>query len=236
MSRSVGQSRPPHADVALPVLQAVMFDMDGVLVDSEPLWFEAEAAVMARLGGTWTPADQHALVGGSMAATTHYLLDKGTRQAEPAAVARWLTDTMVELLAAGPLPVLPGAAELIAEVAAAGLPHALVTSSEPEIVTAVLSRLGARFPVTVCGGDVSNAKPDPEGYLLAAAKLGVDPRHCIAVEDSPNGVTAAEAAGYLTVAVPGVVPIPERPGRLVVSSLAGLTLGRLGRAFGLSVG
>jgi HAD superfamily hydrolase (TIGR01509 family) len=225
MSRSVTHS--------LPMLQAVMFDMDGVLVDSEPLWFEAESSVMARLGGNWTQADQHALVGGSMAATTRYLLSKGTRQASHAAVAHWLTETMIELLTTRPLPVLPGAAELVAEVAAAGLPYALVTSSEPEVVAAVLARLDTPFPVTVCGGDVSCAKPDPEGYLLAAAKLGVDPAHSIAVEDSPNGVSAAEAAGYLTVAVPGVVPIPERPGRLVVNSLAGLTLRGLRAAFGL---
>jgi HAD superfamily hydrolase (TIGR01509 family) len=214
-------------------LQAVVFDMDGVLVDSEPLWFEAEGAVMTRLGGTWTAADQRALVGGSMAATVAYLLDRGTRQAQPGAVASWLTDGMVELLTTRPLPVMPGATELVAEVAAAGLPYALVTSSEPEIVAAVVSRLDVRFPVIVCGSDVSRTKPDPEGYLLAAAKLGIDPRASIAIEDSPNGVAAAEAAGYLTVAVPGVVEIHDRPGRLVVRSLAGLTLAGLRAGFGL---
>jgi HAD superfamily hydrolase (TIGR01509 family) len=223
MSRSGQPAARPD-----PVLQAVTFDMDGLLVDSEPLWFQAESAAMERLGGTWTEADQHALVGGSMATTVHCLLSKGTRPAEPAAVARWLTQTMVELLTTRPLPVLPGALELLDEVRTAGLPHALVTSSEPEVVDAVLSRLGAgAFPVTVCGADVSSAKPDPEGYLLAAAKLGVDPRHCIALEDSPNGAAAAEAAGYLTVAVPSVVPVEARAGRVVLSSLAGLTLDEL---------
>jgi HAD superfamily hydrolase (TIGR01509 family) len=217
-------------------LQAVVFDMDGVLVDSEPLWFEAERAVMARLGGSWTTADQQVLMGGSMAATTAYLLGKGTRRVSPQQVARWLNDAMVDLLATGELPFMPGAGELLAEVAAAGLPHALVTSSEPAIVAAVLSRLGAAFPVTVSGADVSRAKPDPEGYLLAAKMLGVEPGRCIAVEDSPNGVTAAQAAGYLTVAVPGVVPIAEHPGRLVVASLAGMTLSRLAAAFGLDDG
>jgi HAD superfamily hydrolase (TIGR01509 family) len=214
-------------------LQAVVFDMDGVLVDSEPLWFEAERAVMARLGGSWTAADQQVLVGGSMAATTAYLLDKGTRPVSPQLVARWLTDAMVELLMTRDLPFMPGAGELVAEVAASGLPHALVTSSEPEIVTAVLSRLGTEFPVIVCGADVTRAKPDPEGYRLAARALGVEAGRCIAVEDSPNGVAAAEAAGYLTVAVPGVVPIAERPGRLVLASLAGVTLSALAAGFGL---
>jgi HAD superfamily hydrolase (TIGR01509 family) len=207
-----------------------MFDMDGLLVDSEPLWFLAEQAVISRLGGTWSPADQHVLVGGSMETTVSYLLNKGTRQAPRAAVARWLIDEMVDLLATRPLPVMPGAAELLDEVRAAGLPHALVTSSEPEIVDAVLTRLGAgAFPVVVCAADVAHAKPDPELYLLAAAKLGTDPQNCIALEDSPNGVAAAEAAGYLTVAVPSVIPIPARPGRVVLTSLAGLTLGDLVR-------
>ena len=137
---------------------------------------------------------------------------------------------MVDLLSTRPLPVMPGAIELLSEVRAAGLPHALVTSSEPEIVDAVLSRLGAgAFPVVVCAADVARAKPDPEIYLLAAAKLGVDPHDCIALEDSPNGVAAAEAAGYLAVAVPSVVPIPARSGRVVLPSLAGVTLADLAR-------
>jgi HAD superfamily hydrolase (TIGR01509 family) len=217
------------------VLQAVMFDMDGLLVDSEPLWFEAERAVMARLGGAWSEADQRVLVGGSMDSTVGYLLSKGTAQPEPAVVAQWLIDEMVGLLRTRPLPVMPGAVELVAEVRAAALPFALVTSSEPEVVDAVMARLPAGpFPVTVCAADVTVAKPDPEGYLLAAAKLGVDPQNCIALEDSPNGVAAAEAAGYRTVAVPGVAPVPERPGRVVLSTLAGVTLTDLRARVGLA--
>jgi HAD superfamily hydrolase (TIGR01509 family) len=205
-------------------LQAVLFDMDGLLVDSEPLWYEAEKAVIARLGGSWTESDQHALVGGSMEVTVRYLLSKATRPASPAAVARWLAASMAELVSSRPLPVMPGARELLGQVAASGLPYGLVTSSEREIMDIVLGRLGTRFPVTVCAGDVSRCKPDPECYLLAAAKLSVDPRRCVALEDSPNGVAAAEAAGCLTIAVPSLVGIPEAPGRLVVGSLAELSL------------
>lgn len=214
-----------------------MFDMDGLLVDSEPLWFQAERTVMTRLGGTWSEADQQALVGGSMAATVAYLLGKGTRQPDGAVVARWLIEEMVGLLRTRPLRELPGVAGLVAEVRAAGVPHALVTSSEPEIVDAVMSRLSAGpFPVTVCAADVAVAKPDPEGYLLAAARLGAEPQYCIALEDSPNGVAAAEAAGYCTVAVPSVAPVPERPGRVVLSTLAGMTLGELTARVGLAPG
>jgi HAD superfamily hydrolase (TIGR01509 family) len=209
--------------------------MDGLLVDSEPLWFQAESAVMERLEGTWVHGDQDVLVGGSMATTVAYLLSKGTRPAEPAAVARWLTDAMIGLLTAGPVPVLPGALELVRQVQAAGLPHALVTSSESEVVDAVLAQLDVVFPVIVCAADVSRTKPDPEGYLLAAAKLGVEPLQCIALEDSLNGLRAAEAAGYRTVAVPSVAPVPEQPGRVVLSSLAGITLPELADRAGFAI-
>jgi len=211
-----------------------MFDMDGLLVDSEPLWYLAESTVMARLGGTWTPADQHALVGGSMPSTVSYLLARASRPAEPGTVARWLLEEMVALVRTRPLPTLPGVLSLLAEARAAGLPHALVTSSEPAVVDAILGRLDIRFDVVVCAADVMQAKPDPESYRLAVAKLGADPRGCIALEDSPNGVAAAEAAGLRVIAVPSVVPVPERPGRVVLPTLAGVTLTRLEQLAGLA--
>ncbi|HEY2506012.1 MAG TPA: HAD family phosphatase [Streptosporangiaceae bacterium] len=245
MPRSGQPSAPPEggpaspldaAQQAKPLLEAVMFDMDGLLVDSEPLWFQAESAVMARLGGPWTRADQDVLVGGSMVATVTYLLAKATRPAEPTAVAQWLTEAMIELIRTQPLPVRPGAVELLAEVEAAGVPRALVTSSEPEVVAAVLSRLEAvAFPVVVHGADVARAKPDPEGYLLAAARLGVDPGRSIALDDSPNGVAAALAAGFRTVGVPSVVPVAPRPGLELVDSLAGIDLTRLASLVGLAL-
>ncbi|MGH3403713.1 MAG: HAD family hydrolase [Streptosporangiaceae bacterium] len=208
-------------------LLGVLFDMDGLLVDTEPLWFEVESGVMARLGGSWDSSDQQALVGGSLNRSLDYLLGKAAGPASRPTVARWMLDGMVELLNTRPVPVLPGARELIAEVAGAGVPYGLVTSSERPIMAAVLDRLEVTFPVTVCGDDVSHSKPDPEPYLLAAAKVGADPRQCVALEDSPNGVAAAEAAGCVTVAVPSLVPIPPARTRLVVSSLAELSLGRL---------
>jgi len=214
-----------------------MFDMDGLLVDTEPLWFQAEGTVMARLGGSWSHADQGALVGGSMDATVRYLLSKATKAAQPADVARWLTEAMIDELTSRPLPVLPGAVDLLEEVRAVGLPHALVTSSEPEIVDAVLPRLGvAAFGVVVCAADVARTKPDPEGYLLAAAKLGVEPQRSIALEDSPTGMAAAEAAGYRAVAIPSIVPVPAAPGRVVLSTLAGVTLADLAARSGLALG
>ncbi len=239
--RTTAQPDAPSAPLSLAVgalgeltgLAAVTFDMDGLLVDSEPLWFRAESAVMARLGGDWDAADQQALLGGPLARTVEYLLAKATRPAEPAAVARWLVAAMVDLVTAAPLAVLPGAASLVAEVRTGGLPYALVTSSVPAIVDAVLARLDVGFDVVVCGADVHHAKPHPEGYLLAAARLGVDPGRCIALEDSPNGVAAAEAAGYRVVAVQGVTPVPAAPGRVVLSTLAGVRLAELRARTGL---
>jgi HAD superfamily hydrolase (TIGR01509 family) len=206
-------------------LAAVLFDMDGLLVDTEPLWFEAETEVMERLGGPWTKQDQAALLGGSMERSVGYLLARATTPAPPAAVERWLMEGMLAGAKAGRVTVLPGARELLAEVAAAGLPSALVTSSLRPFVEAVLAATGFRFPVIVCGDDVPVTKPDPAPYQLAAKLLDVEPGRCVALEDSPNGVASATAAGCLVVAVPSFVAVPAAPGRLVVSSLTDVSLG-----------
>jgi HAD superfamily hydrolase (TIGR01509 family) len=219
----------PAATPASPTLQGVLFDMDGLLVDSEPIWFEAECAVMARLHGKWSEADQHALVGGSLPHTVSYLLARAERPASREEVGRWLVEGMTSLLMSRSLAMLPGAAELLAEVRAAGLPHALVTSSERPIMDAVLLQLGVGFTATVCAADVTTSKPAPDPYLLATSLLGADPRSCVALEDSPNGVASAEAAGCRVVAVPSLVPIPARPGRVVAASLSEVDLATLRR-------
>ena len=196
--------------------------MDGLLIDSEPLWLEAETAVMARLGADWTTADQAQLLGGSLDRTVRYLLGKATRPAPPEMVGEWLMSGMAEVVRDRGVPVQAGARELLAEVAAAGLPHALVTSSERRFMDAVLTRTGMRFDALVCADDVSVTKPDPEPYLLAAKLLGADPARCYALEDSPNGVASAEAAGCQVIAVPSLIPIGPAPGRMVVGSLTEL--------------
>src|SRR6202044_2217904 len=124
----------------------------------------------------------------------------------------------------------PGVRALLAEVARAGLPHALVTSSQRVFAEAVLDATGITFPLTVCAEDATAGKPDPEPYLLAAKLLDVDPVRCVALEDSPNGVASATAAGCLVVAAPSFVAVPAAPRRLVVPSLSDVTLGTL-RAF-----
>jgi HAD superfamily hydrolase (TIGR01509 family) len=210
-------------------LQAVTFDMDGLLVDSEPLWFEAEAAIMARMGSPWGPADQEHLIGGSLTRSSAYMQRKAVRPATQEDIGLWLVQGMADLVRARGVQVMPGALELLAEVAAAGLPHALVTSAEPEIMAAALDSIGVRFPVTVCAADVARGKPDPEPYLRAAALLGVAPARSVALEDSPTGITSAHAAGYTVVAVPSVPP-PPGLARLTVPSLRMVDLATLREA------
>jgi HAD superfamily hydrolase (TIGR01509 family) len=198
---------------------AVLFDMDGLLVDTEPLWLETETEVMARLGSSWTAADQHSLLGGNMARTVGHLLSRAARPAPAEQVAAWMLDGMLARAAAGRVAIRPGAAELVAEVAAAGVPSALVTSSQRPFADAVLASTGFKFPVVVTGDDVTAHKPDPAPYLLAARLLEVAAERCVALEDSPRGVASAQAAGCAVVAVPSVLPIGPAPGRLVAASL-----------------
>jgi len=196
--------------------------MDGLLIDSEPLWLQVETDVMARLGAKWTEADQAQLIGGSLVRSVRYMLSRAARPAPPDMVGEWLMSGMAEVARRDGVPLQPGARELVAEVAAAGLPHALVTSSERRFMDQVLASTGLRFDALVCADDVSVTKPDPEPYLLAAKLVGVPPGDCFALEDSPNGVASAEAAGCRVFAVPSLVPIEPAPGRTVVRSLLDL--------------
>lgn len=200
-------------------MDAVFFDMDGLLVDTEKLWYQVESRVMSRLGAGWTTADQENLVGGSMAATISYMIAASGSDADRAQVEEWLVGDLLELLAAG-FDLMPGAAELLAEVRAGGVPTALVTSSTRPAAEIVLDVLGrANFDVVVTADDVRRFKPHPEPYLRAASTLGVRPGRCVVLEDSPNGVAAGTAAGCAVVAVPSVLAIPPAPRRLVVESL-----------------
>jgi HAD superfamily hydrolase (TIGR01509 family) len=211
--------------------QAVLFDMDGLIIDSEPLWFQVETDVMTRLGATWTEADQQELLGSSLPNSVRYFLERAKAPADPAQIAEWMIGGIVAKVRERGVTIMPGAAELVAEVEAAGLPYALVTSSQRGLVDAVLARTGLRFPVVVCANDVTYGKPDPESYLLAAKRLGAEPGRCLVLEDSTTGVTAAEAAGCQVVAVPTLRPIEPRPGRRVVRSLRGISLGWLRAAW-----
>ncbi|MEV4218332.1 HAD family phosphatase [Nonomuraea sp. NPDC049725] len=204
-------------------MEAVFFDMDGLLVDTEKVWLEIETGVMARLGGEWSPEHQTHLVGGSMERTVEYMLAVSGSDASEATVREWMVSGMVTTLNGG-VEVMPGASELLDALRDEGVPVALVTSSLREIADAVLKAVGRdRFDAIVTADDVTRTKPDPEPYLAAARLLGVEPVRCVVLEDSPNGVAAGTAAGCAVVAVPSLLPIDPAPGRLVVSSLTEVT-------------
>jgi HAD superfamily hydrolase (TIGR01509 family) len=212
---------------AVQVLQAVLFDMDGLLVDSERLWYETEAEVMTWLGATWGPEHQETLVGGSLDRTVAYMLAMAGPVTSPDEVGRRLLDGMAERLSAN-VPMMPGAKELLDQVREAGVPSALVSSTHRALMECALDGIGRdRFTLTVAGDEVTHTKPHPEPYLTAARILQADPRSCVVLEDSPNGTASGAAAGCHVVAVPSVVPVPHAPGRTVVTSLLDVDLARL---------
>lgn len=189
-------------------LAAVLFDMDGTLVDTEKLWDIALRDLAEHLGGVLTPEARARIVGTSPAETMaifRIALDRP--DLDPDEGNAFLTARMAELYAAG-VPWRPGAPELVDAVRAAGLATALVTNTSRQLVDVVLGSLGAdRFDVVVCGDDVARPKPHPDPYLTAAARLGADPAACVAIEDSPTGLASARAAGCAVIAVPNDLPL-----------------------------
>jgi len=199
---------------------AVLFDMDGLLIDSEPVWYDVESEVVARLGGTWSHAHQAACIGGTLDASCRYILEVTGSSVSVEELTAMLLAGMVEHFRAG-LPLHAGALELVDAVRTRGVATALVSSSYRVLVNAALHRIGAdRFDVSVVGDEISQGKPHPEPYLTACEKLSVDPARCVALEDAASGVRSAEAAGCVVVAVPSVAPIEALPTRPVMSSLA----------------
>ncbi|RNL81956.1 HAD family hydrolase [Halostreptopolyspora alba] len=208
--------------------RAVLVDMDGTLVDSEELWGRAEREVVSGLGGVWTEEDHRRNVGAASVPVTRYIIELTGTDVPPEAVAGRLRAAFLRQLADG-VELRPGAKELVIEVARSGVPLALVTSTERAAVDTAIGGIGAdSFDVTVAGDEVERNKPAPDPYLRAAHLLGVDPRRCVAFEDSPVGVASAVAAGCVTVAVPAMAPIATAEGLTVIDSLAGVDLAWMG--------
>ena len=206
-------------------LAAVLFDMDGLLVDSEPVWTVAETELAERHGCEWTLELKQAILGTSLTEAVPTMLRHfGAEDEDPAEVAQWMLRRMVELYR-GALPLRPGALRLLDALRGAGVPLALVSSSYRVLVDAALDELGHdRFAATVAGDEVRNAKPHPEPYVTAARARGAPPRRCVVFEDSMSGVRSGEAAGCVVVAVPDLAPIEATPSRPVLASLADVEL------------
>lgn len=207
--------------------QAILCDMDGTLVDSEPYWEEAKIGLATRYGIPFTAADAAVLVGRSMMVTVEALQAVGVPLSEEDILAA-LVDEVAERVHQG-IPWLPGAQEFLTRMAASGVPCALVTQAWQPVAKHIVDASNGVLQVLVSGGDVSHPKPHPEPYLLAADRLGVDPVHCVAIEDSPAGVASAEAAGAQVLVLPGMHPVDESPNRHPIPSLHDIDLAFLER-------
>ncbi|MEX0579905.1 MAG: HAD family phosphatase [Mycobacterium sp.] len=206
-------------------MRAVLFDMDGTLVDSEKLWDIALQELYARLGGVLTPDVRAATVGGSSEGVMRIVYTDLGRDPDPdemAATADWLHDFTGELFDAG-LPWCEGARELLDALADAAVPMALVTNTRRALTERALNSIGRHyFTASVCGDEVVRAKPAPDPYLRAAALLGFDPGQCLAVEDSVTGAASAEDAGCPVLVVPNDVEVPATPRRRHLPTLVGV--------------
>lgn len=210
-------------------LRAVLFDMDGTLIDSEKLWTVALDRTAADLGGRLTSATRRAMVGHDLVNSIDLLLaDVGVRRST-AEVAAMLTAHTATLFA-GEIDWQPGARQLLDRVRQAGLATALVTATHRELVTLALNTLGPNnFDAVVCGDEVAANKPDPAPYRTAVDLLGVTADESLAIEDSPNGSASALAAGVPVLVVPSEVEVAPREGMTIADSLVGIEVDDLRR-------
>jgi HAD superfamily hydrolase (TIGR01509 family) len=196
---------------------ALVLDMDGLMVDSEPLWFEVERAFAAERGAAWTVTHAHAAAGRGLATTLAMMRESFGFAVDVARDTALIQGAFVDRV--GALALKPGCTELLAAAEAARIPLAVASSSPLHLIDAVLTRfaIAARFQAIVSGESVAHPKPAPDIFLRTAALLGVDPARCAVLEDSLAGATAGHAAGMFVVAVPEGPP--EGRGFEAVSSV-----------------
>ena len=207
---------------------AVLWDMDGTLVDTEPYWIETEYAMAEKYGGTWSEEHALNLVGNDLLESGVYIRVHMGIDLTPQEIVDELLDGVVERVRQS-VPWRPGARELLADLRANDVPCALVTMSWQRFVAPILAHLEPdTFASVVTGDRVEFGKPHPEPYLTAAAALDVAPEDCLAIEDSNTGAKSGVAAGCLVLCVPNHVPILEGEGRVFRDTLVGLTTADLG--------
>jgi HAD superfamily hydrolase (TIGR01509 family) len=211
----------------VPLPAAVLWDLDGTLVDTEPLWREEETALVAQYGGRWSLEDGLALVGTALPVYARALNAAGVDMA-PDAIIDWIS-TRIIARQAERAQWQPGARELVEALRAAGVPQALVTSSYRNLTQPVVRDAAGALAFVVPGDEVRNPKPHPEPYLLAASRLGVAAEACVVVEDSRAGVTAGLAAGAHVLAVESDVQLPDDPRLSRADSLRAVTVDDLAR-------
>ena len=227
MSTTQAKPEPP----ALTTVQAALWDFDGTLADTEPLWIDAEFELIGQLGGHWSIEHAEQLVGNSLLDSGAYILNViGRHDLTPGLGGRPADRLRGRGLRTAPMPWRPGALELLNAFGEAGIPCALVSASYRILLDAALAQLPVdTFQVSVAGDEVEQGKPHPEPYSRACHALNVDARHCVVFEDSETGARSGNASGAFVVAVPHHVPIPSAPRRTHVRSLADLDIATVNR-------
>ncbi|MDI2098191.1 HAD family hydrolase [Ruicaihuangia caeni] len=211
---------------------AILWDMDGTIVDTEPYWMEAEVALVREYGGEWGIDDAKQLIGQGLWHSARLLRSKGVAMDE-AAIIDELTDRVMAKIAER-VPWRPGARELLSEAREAGLPMALVTMSFRRMADQVVEAIGFEvFDAIVTGDSVDHAKPHPQPYLLGAESIGVDAADSVAIEDSEPGLRSAVAAGATAIGVLAHAPIPESEVYTLWPTLEGRVLADLAELHGI---
>jgi len=210
---------------------AVFFDMDGLMVDSEPEWFQSEIEVTRPFGYIWTEEDQVACLGGPLSRVGTYMQDKCGGVKTPEYFTQELIQTQA-LKMRGNTPTMPGALDLVRELQANGIKTGLVSASPRIIVDAVLDNLGHNlFPFSISSNEVENTKPHPDCYLKAASITQSKIENCLVFEDSLTGMNAATSSGAYLIAVPHLVTIDESSKVRVIASLEQLNVDKLKHLF-----
>jgi HAD superfamily hydrolase (TIGR01509 family) len=204
---------------------AVLWDMDGTLVDSEPYWTIAELALAERYGGRWSAEQSLLLVGFDLLDAARFMRREMGIDLTPHQIVEEMLDSVIGQIEQA-VPWRPGALELLTSLSEAEVPCALVTMSWTRFVDPILATLPEGvFSAVVTGDSVDRGKPHPEPYLTAARQLDVLATECLAIEDSDTGATSAAAAGCTVLCAPLHVAVPPGPGRVFVDSLVGLSAG-----------
>ncbi|MFZ1362357.1 MAG: HAD family phosphatase [Candidatus Nanopelagicales bacterium] len=206
-------------------LEAVLFDMDGTLVETESLWKLSERTTMQKFGQPWTREDEIDATGGPFERVAQIMADRAGVQVDE--INAVLDETIQDLFRNRPIELQPGVAQLIDELEQAGIPIALVSNSYRALVDIINSRIDVEFVLTVAGDEVEIPKPDPGPYLTAADSLDVDIKNCIVIEDSEPGIASAIASGAAVVAIPGHNDVPDAPRIQVIQSIEELSVGAL---------
>lgn len=201
---------------------AVLWDMDGTLIDTEPYWAEFETALVESFGGIWTEENALACVGNPLDVSARYIRENSPVDLPEREITERMQAGVMERMRER-MPWRPGAQELLAALRSRGVPCALVTMSWRPMVDVLLEALPeGTFDAVVTGDVVAEGKPHPEAYLTAMDVLGVEAAECVALEDSRAGVGAALASGARTIAIPYLVEIPEAAGLARVPTLEGV--------------